>query len=127
MSQITDDCFAFGGPLMRAGEALRIIAERTPVVTGSESRTLMEAEGHVLASEARARSWSPPHDNAAVDGYAIRGEDLNADAETGFRVVGGASVRRAAGTGNGHAHLHRRAHAEGRGHGGDAGGHRARR
>jgi len=92
MSQITDDCFAFGGPLMRAGEALRIIAERTPAVTGSESRTLMEAEGHVLASEARARSWSPPHDNAAVDGYAIRGEDLSADMETGFRVVGRAAA-----------------------------------
>lgn len=88
MSQITDDCFAFGGPLMRAGEALRIIAERTPVVTGTESRTLLEAEGHVLASEARARSSSPPHDNAAVDGYALRGEDLLAGAETRLAVSG---------------------------------------
>lgn len=88
MSQITDDCFAFGGPLMRADEALSIIAERTPAVTSVESLTLQEAAGHVLSNEVRARSSSPPHDNAAVDGYALRGEDLVADGDTVLGIRG---------------------------------------
>ncbi|WP_416898750.1 MAG: gephyrin-like molybdotransferase Glp [Minwuia sp.] len=92
MSQITDDCFAFGGPLLRADEALRIIAERTPAVTGQELRALAEAAGHALASDIRARSPSPPHDNAAVDGYAFRGEDLSADSETVLTVAGRAAA-----------------------------------
>lgn len=92
MSQITDDCFAFGGPLMRADEALAIIAARTPAVTGMESLSLFEAEGHVLASEVLARSSSPPHDNAAVDGYAIRGEDLKASGDTVLLIRGRAAA-----------------------------------
>jgi molybdopterin molybdotransferase len=92
MSQITDDCFAFGGPLMRADEALSIIAERTPAVTGVESLDLFEAAGHVLAGEVRARSSSPPHDNAAVDGYALRGEDLDPAGDTRLLVSGRAAA-----------------------------------
>lgn len=92
MTQITDDCFAFGGPLMRADEALAIIAGRTPTVTGVESLTLNEAAGHVLSNEVRARSSSPPHDNAAVDGYALRGEDLVADGDTVLQVAGRAAA-----------------------------------
>jgi len=92
MSQITDDCFAFGGPLMRADEALAIISDRTPAVTGVESLTLDEASGHVLSNEVRARSSSPPHDNAAVDGYALRGEDLNADDDTVLQIAGRAAA-----------------------------------
>lgn len=88
MSQITDDCFAFGGPLMRADEALAIIAERTPAVTGRESLDLSAASGHVLSNEVRARSSSPPQDNAAVDGYALRGEDLTPDGDTVLAIEG---------------------------------------
>ncbi|WP_417517586.1 gephyrin-like molybdotransferase Glp [Minwuia sp.] len=88
MSQITDDCFAFGGPLMRADEALAIIVERTPAVTSIESLGLSEAQGFVLSSDVRARSSSPPHDNAAVDGYALLGADLRTDGETVLTVRG---------------------------------------
>ena len=33
MSQISDDCFAFGGPLMTADEATARIAANVPAVT----------------------------------------------------------------------------------------------
>lgn len=88
MSQITDDCFAFGGPLMRADEALAIIAERTPAVTGRESLDLSTAQGHVLSNEVRARSSSPPQDNAAVDGYALLGTDLKVDGDSVLSIRG---------------------------------------
>src|SRR5918911_658917 len=53
-----------------------------------------EAERLVLARDLRARFDSPPFDNSAVDGYALRG----ADAESGrsFRVVDEAPAGRPA-------------------------------
>lgn len=92
MSQITDDCFAFGGPLMRAAEALDLILARTPAVTGPDTRPLADAAGHVLAEDIAALSASPPQDNAAVDGYALRGADLEPDGETALTLRGRAAA-----------------------------------
>lgn len=92
MSQISDDCFAFGGPLMRAADALALILERTPAVTGAETLHLAEAAGHVLADDVTALSASPPQDNAAVDGYAFRGADLDPAGETPFAMRGRAAA-----------------------------------
>jgi len=88
MSQITDDCFAFGSPLLQAAAALQIICDRTPAVTGFETRSLAQAQGHVIADDVKALTASPPHDNAAVDGYALRSGDLAATGETSLRVAG---------------------------------------
>lgn len=92
MSQITDDCFAFGGPLMRASDALALILERTPAVTGTGTHPLNRAAGHVLAEDVIARSASPPHDNAAVDGYAFRSGDQEPAGETVLSVRGRAAA-----------------------------------
>jgi molybdopterin molybdotransferase len=40
------------------------------------SLTPLEALGFVLAEEVRARAALPPHDNTAMDGYAVRGADV---------------------------------------------------
>ena len=74
-------------------EAARLVLENTPrlpVVRVS----LMESQGLALAEDARAKFDSPPFDNSAVDGYALR----SADAETGrvFRVVDEAPAGRPA-------------------------------
>ena len=40
MAQLSDDCFAFGGALMRADEALRVLAERVTPQAGIETAPL---------------------------------------------------------------------------------------
>jgi len=93
MVQLTDDCFAHGGRLMRTEEALRLLAERLRQVTESERLPAGQALGRVLLEDVTARTGAPPHDNAAVDGYAVRHADLAADGETrlplGARIAAG--------------------------------------
>jgi len=87
MAQLTDDCFAFNGPLMRIAEMEKLIAERVTPVEGRESVPLREALGRVLASDVVAPVNVPPFDNSAVDGYAVRAEDLKAEGETRLTIV----------------------------------------
>jgi len=50
MAQLSDDCFAFGGPLMSAAEAMKILKTRLHAVTGTETVKLAQARGRVLAA-----------------------------------------------------------------------------
>jgi molybdopterin molybdotransferase len=88
MAQLTDDCFAFSGPLMPIADMERLIAERVAPVAETETVPLMAARGRVLAADVIAPLDLPPFDNSAVDGYAVRHADLNADAETRLAVEG---------------------------------------
>ncbi|HEY7608561.1 MAG TPA: gephyrin-like molybdotransferase Glp [Alphaproteobacteria bacterium] len=92
MAQLSDDCFAFGGPLIGLDAALKLLLERTEAVTGIETVTLAAARGRVLAEDIVAPRDVPPHDNAAVDGYALYFDDLAAGAETVLRVAGRAAA-----------------------------------
>ena len=76
MAQLSDDCFAFGGPMMSVDEAVGIIAAR--VTAGGEVETvpLNQADGRILASDISAPLPLPPFTNSAVDGYAVRSGDL---------------------------------------------------
>ena len=76
MAQLSDDCFAFNGPLLPVADAERLIAERVAPVEGLETVTLRQAVGRVLADNIVAPVNVPPFDNSAVDGYAVRAEDL---------------------------------------------------
>jgi molybdopterin molybdotransferase len=87
MAQLRDDCFAFNGPLLAVADAERLIAERVTPVSGRETVSLREAAGHVLANDIIAPVNVPPFDNSAVDGYAVRGDDLAADSEKRFAIV----------------------------------------
>jgi molybdopterin molybdotransferase len=88
MAQLSDDCFAFGGELMKAAEAIRILAERVAPVATPENVPLTAARGRTLAEDLVAPRDVPPHDNAAVDGYAVFFDDLAAEGETRLRVAG---------------------------------------
>lgn len=57
-------------------------------VTDTERVTLREASGRVLASDLISPVNVPPHDNSAMDGYALRHGDLAAGAATRLTVVG---------------------------------------
>jgi molybdopterin molybdotransferase len=87
MAQLTDDCFAFSGPLLPVDEVERIIAERVVPVTEVETVPLNAARGRVIASDIVAPIDLPPFDNAAVDGYAVRHADLAAKADTALAIV----------------------------------------
>lgn len=88
MAQLSDDCFAFGGELMRAGEARAILDQRTSVIADIERVPLAAACGRILAEDLIAERDVPPHDNAAVDGYAVWFDDLDAANPTRLPVTG---------------------------------------
>jgi molybdopterin molybdotransferase len=97
MAQLSDDCFAFGGELMRADEALAILAQRIAPVASAQSVALKAARGRILAKDIVAARDVPPHDNAAVDGYAVNFDDLLADCDTRLRVNGRVAAGQALG------------------------------
>jgi molybdopterin molybdotransferase len=88
MAQLSDDCFAFGGPLMSVDEAVAIIAARLTAVNEVDSVDLLSADGRFLAVPVTAEMPLPPFMNSAVDGYAVRSADLPQNAERAFVVSG---------------------------------------
>jgi molybdopterin molybdotransferase len=96
MAQLSDDCFAFSGPLLPIDEMERLIAERVTPVGDTEQVTLHAASGRVLAQNLVASLDLPPFDNSAVDGYAVRHADLSASGETRLRLAGRITAGRAA-------------------------------
>ena len=88
MAQLSDDCFAFGGPMMSVDEAVSIIAARVTAVQDIETVSLTAADGRILAKEISAPLPLPPFTNSAVDGYAVRGRDLAQLEEQAFPVAG---------------------------------------
>jgi molybdopterin molybdotransferase len=88
MAQLSDDCFAFGGPMMSVDEAVGIIASRVGKVGESETVALDAADGRVLARDVKAPLPLPPFTNSAVDGYAVASRDLPQSEARAFAVTG---------------------------------------
>jgi len=88
MAQLTDDCFAFSGPLLRLDDMQRLIGERIAPVAETERVPLHGARARVAAFDVKAPVDLPPFDNSAVDGYAVRHADLDPNGETRLAVVG---------------------------------------
>jgi molybdopterin molybdotransferase len=87
MAQLSGDCFAFGGPMLSVDDAVALLPSRLGVVDGHETVGLVEADGRVLAEDVAATLPLPPFTNSAVDGYALRGEDLPVEAEKAFAIA----------------------------------------
>jgi molybdopterin molybdotransferase len=88
MAQLSDDCFAFSGPLLRLDDMERLIGERISPVVETERVPLHGARGRILSSDVKAPVNLPPFDNSAVDGYAVRHADLRPDGDTTLVVAG---------------------------------------
>jgi molybdopterin molybdotransferase len=99
MAQLSDDAFAFGGPMMTVAEARALFVERLSPVVGTETVPLAAADGRVLAADLASPLPLPPFDNSAVDGYAVRFDDLAAAGETRLPVAGRLAAGAAAGEG----------------------------
>src|SRR5258708_901739 len=82
MAQLTDDCFAFAGPLLPIADMERLIIARVTPVAEVEEVPLSEALGRVVAADMAAAEDLPPFDNSAVDGFAVRHADLAAASDT---------------------------------------------
>ena len=126
MAQLSDDCFAFGGALTPAAEALAQLESVVHPIAETESVDLRAANGRILAETVVSERAVPPHDNAAVDGYAVFFDDLNAEDDTRLTCTRAGRCRaspRAGGRARrGDPRLHRRAHAARPRHRADAGG-----
>ena len=86
MAQLTDDCFAFSGPLLPVAEMERLIAERVaPVDRDRDRAARRRARPRAGARDVVAPIDLPPFDNSAVDGYAVRHADLAADGRNAAR------------------------------------------
>jgi molybdopterin molybdotransferase len=92
MAQLSDDCFAFGADLLSMSAALDLLGTKLTRVVEPETVPLRSARGRVLAAPLVAPRPVPPHDNSAVDGYAVFFGDLAADAPTMLPVTGRASA-----------------------------------
>jgi molybdopterin molybdotransferase len=88
MAQLSDDCFAFGGPMMPVDEAVSIIASRVMPIVETETVGLADADGRILAVDVAAPLPLPPFMNSAVDGYAVPTSDLPRDGERALPIGG---------------------------------------
>lgn len=92
MAQLTDDCFANGGALVRLDTALADILSRLAPVVDPERIPLADATGRFLAEDVMAPISVPQHDNSAVDGYAVRFDDLATSGQSVLAVAGRAAA-----------------------------------
>ena len=88
MAQLSDDCFAFGGPMLSVDEAVGIITSRVKAIEDTEMVPLGEADGRILARDVIAPLPLPPFTNSAVDGYALASGDLPRSDAQAFAVSG---------------------------------------
>ncbi len=88
MAQLTDDCFAFGDGLLSLEDAKRMLMERVVPSAPLEVVPLRHALSRILADDLISETDIPPHDNAAVDGYAVYFDDLSGHQETILPVGG---------------------------------------
>jgi molybdopterin molybdotransferase len=68
-------------------DAQKIIRDFVAPIRSTEQVALRAALGRVLAADIVSPINVPAHDNSAMDGYALRGEDLSADAPARLRVI----------------------------------------
>jgi molybdopterin molybdotransferase len=79
---MSDSCVTPETPLVVYDEAIRLLLQQARPVPETESVTLADALGRVLAMEVVAPVNVPPLDNSAMDGYAVWANDI----EPGKRI-----------------------------------------
>lgn len=74
--------------LLPLDEARRRVREAVAAVEGSEQVQLTQALGRILAGDVVSPINVPGHTNSALDGYAVRGDDIPEQDRVGLRVTG---------------------------------------
>ena len=78
-------------PVAKANEVIRSFVKP---VSGVQKLPVRAALGRVLAKDIVSPIDVPSHDNSAMDGYAVRGTDLNANAPVTLAEIGAALAGR---------------------------------
>lgn len=73
---------------LTVAQARAFIERLVPRVNASEMLPLRAALGRVLAADVVSHINVPAHDNSAMDGYALRGSDLQPQGDTVLTLVG---------------------------------------
>ncbi len=92
MAQLSDDCFAGDDRLIPLQEALASLQTRLHPVVSPQTVPLAAANARILAADLVATIDVPPHDNSAVDGYAVYFDDLDSRQPTTLPVFGRAAA-----------------------------------
>ncbi|MGZ5200545.1 MAG: molybdopterin molybdotransferase MoeA [Telluria sp.] len=87
LAQVASCISGYDPDALPVRDAQRIIRHFVTPVRAIEQVALRSALGRVLAQDVTSPINVPAHDNSAMDGYALRGADLNADAPTTLRVI----------------------------------------
>ncbi len=74
--------------LLTLSEAITAALRSVQPIRDTETALLLDAYGRVLAADVPVRLDVPPHDNSAMDGFALYRADLRADEPTRLPVVG---------------------------------------
>ncbi|WP_119288859.1 gephyrin-like molybdotransferase Glp [Azohydromonas sediminis] len=88
LEQIASCVAGYDPNALPVAQAQEFIARLVPRVEAVESVAIRSALGRVLARDVVSPIDVPAHDNAAMDGYALRGADLAADGATTLVVAG---------------------------------------
>ncbi len=100
MAQLGKDSFSAADAPMPVDAAVALLFARVSSVDGDEMVSLAEADGRILAQDLISPIDLPAFDNSAVDGYAVRFEDLAPQGETTLRVAGRAAAGHPLGLGD---------------------------
>ena len=76
MAQLKDNCFVNDGELITTYSVNKIIYNQIDTVVGKETVNLRDASGRILAENIISQMDVPPHNNSAVDGYAILNNNI---------------------------------------------------
>ena len=88
MARLANYCFANPPEMISATEALEKISAAAAPVVATESISLFEAGGRIVAEDIIAPRNVPPSDNSAVDGYAFRFSDYEKDPDRPYSIAG---------------------------------------
>jgi molybdopterin molybdotransferase len=95
VDQIAAELQGYDPNALPADKVNAFLAELVTPVTQTERVNLFAALGRVLAQDVVSPISVPPHDNSAMDGFALRGAQLNASGASRFKVVGTALAGKA--------------------------------
>ncbi|MDT7835543.1 molybdopterin molybdotransferase MoeA [Aquabacterium sp. OR-4] len=88
LAEIASCVSGYDPDALPVAQAQEFIARLVPRVQAVESLAIRAALGRVLARDIVSPIDVPAHDNSAMDGFALRGSELQADADGLFTVAG---------------------------------------
>ncbi len=95
LAQIAGELQGYDPQALRAQAVHDFLERLAPPLAETDTVSLFEAPGRVLAQDLISPLNVPPHDNSAMDGYAFDGAALRSSAAPDFEVVGTALAGRA--------------------------------